>query len=81
MRIIGTTSNKLQQNSFLQECIQERSLKSVKQVQLYMMNITKKSNNQFSHFFHKNNHNSRTKKDYIIDYTLIYGKLSRLQSI
>ena len=33
------------------------------------MNITKKSHHQFSHFFHKNNHNSRTKKDYIIYYT------------
>ena len=57
-------------------------IKSVKQVQqLYRMNITKKSDNQFSHFFHKNNHNSRTKKDYIIYYTSICGQLSRLQSI
>ena len=45
------------------------------------VNITKKSHHQFSHFFHKNNHNSRTKKDYIIYYTSICGKLSRLQSI
>ena len=49
--------------------------------QLYRMNITKKSDNQFSHFFHKNNHNSRTKKGYIIYYTSICGKPSRLQSI
>ena len=57
-------------------------MQSVKQVQqLYRMNITKKSDHQFSHFFHKNNHNSRTKKDYIIFYTSICEKLSRLQSI
>ena len=49
--------------------------------QFYRMNITKNSHDHFSHFFHKNNHNSRTKKDYIIYYTSICGKLSRLQSI
>ena len=49
--------------------------------QLYRVNITKISHDHFSHFFHKNNHNSRTKKDFIIYYTSICGKLSRLQSI
>ena len=49
--------------------------------QLYRMNLTKKSHHQFSHFFHKNNHNSRTKKDFIIYNISICGKLSRLQSI
>ena len=38
-------------------------------------------NHQFSHFFHKNNHYSRTKKDCLMCYTSICGKLSMLQSI
>ena len=45
------------------------------------MNITKKRDHQFSHFFHKNNNNSETKKDYISYYTSICVELSRLQSI
>ena len=54
---------------------------SVKQVkQLYRMNITKKRDHQFSHFFHKNNHISRTKNDYISYYTSICVELSRLYS-
>ena len=48
---------------------------------LYRMNITKRVVINFLTFFHKNNHNSRTKKDYIIYYTSICRKLSRLQSI